>query len=170
MLPEWRQSVAVAVGVSLIDKCGKTADKINADSAACVVKSFGQRHIACCVAAFAHNGNRCYGYALVNNGHAKFRFQLLPYFNKVFCFFGNFIVNFLRRYLNIRVCAVTQLMPMVMVRTSRLFSVIMRVVSKNVFNFKHRQLLNTVHSRKNFFALHADFQRLFIAKRSKHIF
>ena len=98
----------VANGIAFINKCRKASDKINANSTPSFIKCFCQRNITFGIAAFANNCNWRYGNALVNNGYAKFCFKFLPYFNKIFCFFGNFIVNFLCRYLDISMSAVTQ--------------------------------------------------------------
>ena len=41
-------------------------------------------------------GNRCDAYSLINDRNVIFTLYLFAYMNKIFCFFNNFIVDFLK--------------------------------------------------------------------------
>ena len=100
--------IAVTLGIAFIYQCREAADKVNAHLLASSIQGLGQRHIIVSVAAFAHHGNRGYANALIDNGHAHFHLNILAGFNQLFGLGANFIINLLRRNLNIGMAAITQ--------------------------------------------------------------
>ncbi len=80
---------------SLLHKCGKTADKIDADLGRRFVQSLGNSRKIRVIAGGGTDRHRGYGDPLIHNGNAEFFLDLLPRLHKVFRFSCNLVIDLL---------------------------------------------------------------------------
>ena len=100
--------IAVALRIALVNQRREAADKVYADLLACLVQRLRQRHIISAVTAFANHRNRRYRDTLVDDRHAHLHLDILAGFYQMLCLLADFVINFLRRNLDIRMTAITQ--------------------------------------------------------------
>ena len=100
--------VPVAFGIAFVHQRAEAADKVYPHFMGCFVQRFGQGHIIIGIAAFAYHGNRCYGNTFIDNRHAQVGFNIFPGLHQLFCFFRNFVIDFIRADFHIRMPAVPE--------------------------------------------------------------
>ena len=97
--------LTVTCRTALLDKCGVTADKINAHRLCTALK--GMCILYRITAADSHkHGDRCNGNPLVDDRNTVFPFNILSRLDKILCQTCNLIVNLLTGLIYITVTAV----------------------------------------------------------------